>query len=65
MRIVLLGPQGSGKAELAQKIAKEYKIPVINQHSVVDTAAAEDSELGKLAREARDSSRVSEDLLTA
>lgn len=65
MRIVLLGPQGSGKAELAQKIAKEYKIPVITQHSVVDTAAAEDSELGKLAREARDSSRVSEDLLTA
>ncbi len=65
MRIVLLGPQGSGKAELAQKISKEYKIPVITQHSVVDTAAAEDSELGKLAREARDSSRVSEDLLTA
>ena len=48
MRIVLLGPQGSGKAELAQKISKEYKIPVITQHSVVDTAAAEDSELGKL-----------------
>jgi len=65
MRIVLLGPQGSGKAELAQKISKEYKIPVITQHSIVDTAAAEDSELGKLAREARDSSRVSEDLLTA
>ena len=40
MRIVLLGPQGSGKAELAQKISNEYKIPVITQHSVVDTAAA-------------------------
>jgi len=63
--IILFGPQGSGKAELAQKISKEYTIPVITQRSVVDTAAAEDSELGKLAREARDSSRVSEDLLTA
>ncbi len=27
MRIVLLGPQGSGKAELAQKISKEVQNP--------------------------------------
>src|SRR6056300_790581 len=65
MRIVLLGPQGSGQEELAHKISKGHKNPVITQHSIVDTAAAEDSELGKSAREARDTSRVSEDLLTA
>ena len=65
MRIVLLGPPGSGKAELSKRIAAEYKIPVITQTSVVDTVAAENSELGRLAAEARDASRVSDELLLA
>ena len=65
MRIVLLGPPGSGKAGLSKKIASAYKMPIITQASVVDSVAAENSELGRLAAEARDSSRVSDELLMA
>lgn len=65
MRIVLLGPPGSGKGELSKRIAEAYKLPIITQSSVVDTAAAENSELGRLAKEARDASRVSDELLLA
>ncbi|RMG36952.1 MAG: nucleoside monophosphate kinase [Gammaproteobacteria bacterium] len=65
MRIVLLGPPGSGKGELAQRIAQAYGIPIITQSSVVDAVAAEPGELGRLAAEARDASRVSDELLLA
>lgn len=65
MRIVLLGPPGSGKAELSEKISESYRIPIITQASVVDAVAAEPGELGRLAAEARDASRVSDELLLA
>jgi adenylate kinase len=65
MRIVLLGPPGSGKGELSKRIAQAYGLPIITQASVIDTAAAESSELGRLAKEARDASRVSDELLLA
>lgn len=65
MRIVLLGPPGSGKAELSEKLSESYRIPIITQASVVDAVAAEPGELGRLAAEARDASRVSDELLLA
>lgn len=65
MRIVLLGPPGSGTAELSEIIAKHYELPIVTQASVVNTAANEQSELGRLAAEARDASRVSDELLLA
>ena len=65
MRIVLLGPPGSGKAELSQRISDHYGIPVITVNSVMQRAAAEQSELGRLAKEAMDMSRVSDELLLA
>ncbi|MCG6965322.1 MAG: nucleoside monophosphate kinase, partial [Chromatiaceae bacterium] len=65
MRIVLLGPPGSGKAELSQQISKHYEIPVVTVSSVMQRAAAEQSELGRLAKEAMDMSRVSDELLLA
>lgn len=65
MRIVLIGPLGSGKANLAEKMGQIYQVPIITQTSVLDTAAKEPTELGKLAKEARDTSRVSDDLLLA
>lgn len=65
MRIVLLGPPGSGKAELSERIAKHYRLPVITVSSVMQKAAAEQSELGRLAKEAMDTARVSDELLLA
>ena len=65
MRIVLLGPPGSGKSELSEMIADTYQIPIITQAGVVNTVAAEPGELGRLAAEARDASRVSDELLLA
>jgi len=65
MRIVLLGPPGSGKGELSQQISDHYRIPIITVSSVMQRAAAEQSELGRLAKEAMDMSRVSDELLLA
>lgn len=65
MRIVLLGPLGSGKDELAAKIAETYQLSLITQDKILDTVAEEPTELGKLAKEARNTSRVSDDLLIA
>ena len=65
MRIVLLGPPGSGKAELSRHIAEHYGMPIITVSSVMQRAAAENSELGRLAKEAMDMSRVSDELLLA
>ncbi len=65
MRIVLLGPPGAGKAELSEKLSKQYGMPVITVNSVMQRAAAEPSELGRLAKEAMDMSRVSDELLLA
>jgi adenylate kinase len=65
MRIVLLGPPGSGKGALSQQISAHYGIPVITVGSVMRRAAAEQTELGRLAKEAMDMSRVSDELLLA
>ena len=65
MRIVLLGPPGSGKAELSEKLSDHFGMPVITVSSVMRRAAAEPSELGRLAKEAMDQSRVSDELLLA
>ena len=65
MRIVLLGPPGSGKGALSQQISAHYGMPVITVGSVMRRAAAEQTELGRLAKEAMDMSRVSDELLLA
>lgn len=65
MRIVLLGPPGSGKGGLAERVAGAYDIPIITQASVVGAVAAEPGELGRLAAEARGAARVSDELLLA
>lgn len=65
MRIVLLGPPGSGKAELSKKMSEHFGMPVITVNSVMQRAAAEPSELGRLAKEAMEQSRVSDELLLA
>lgn len=65
MRIVLLGPPGSGKNAIAQRIADQYGLPVITCNSLIDWAVAEQSELGRLARDSQLLGRLSDELLLA
>lgn len=65
MRIVLLGPPGSGKTSLSKRFAKQYQLPVLTVDGLLAAAAAEETELGRLAKEASDMGRVSDELLLA
>ena len=65
MRIVLLGPPGSGKTNISNRIGEYCDVPVVTCSGVITRAAAEDSELGRLAKEAVDTNRVSDELLLA
>ncbi len=65
MKILLLGPPKSGKATLGHSIAKKYDIPHLSANSLLTSIAQEETELGKLVREAVDSCLVSEELLIA
>lgn len=50
MRIVLLGPPGSGKGTQAEKICRYYKIPRISAGDLLRKEGAEQTPLGKEAR---------------
>ena len=49
MRIVILGPPGSGKGTRAQVISKIYGVPVITTGDMLREAAAQDTESGRIA----------------
>jgi len=49
VRIVILGPPGSGKGTRAQIISKIYGIPVITTGDMLREAAAQDTESGRIA----------------
>ena len=51
MRIILLGPPGSGKSVLADKLSRKYKLPILNMHRILSSMANEDTELGRLVGE--------------
>ena len=65
MRIVLIGPPGSGKGTQAKRVAKHYHIPHVTVGGALADIAAEDSELGRLVKETIDANRVSDDLVIA
>ncbi len=47
MRILILGPQGSGKGTQAKRIAAAYDVPHVATGDILRGAIAEDSELGR------------------
>jgi adenylate kinase len=65
MRIVLIGPPGSGKGTQARHVAAHYRLPHVTVAGALADIAAEDSELGRLVKETIDSNRVSDDLVIA
>ncbi|HEC06407.1 MAG TPA: hypothetical protein ENJ12_06130 [Thiolapillus brandeum] len=65
MRIILLGPPGSGKSVISRKIAEKYGFPVVSVEEVAEELSAmaqQDDELGRLAKESIGSGRVSDDV---
>ena len=65
MRIILLGPPGSGKSVISRKIADKYGFPVVSVEEVAEELSAmaqQEDELGRLARDAIGSGRVSDDV---
>jgi adenylate kinase len=65
MRIILLGPPGSGKSIISRKIAEKYGFPVVSVEEVAEELSAmaqQDDELGRLAKESIGSGRVSDDV---
>jgi adenylate kinase len=65
MRIVLLGPPGSGKGTQAKRVAAHYQVPHVTVAGALADIAAEDSELGRLVKETIETNRVSDDLIIA
>ncbi len=65
MRIILLGPPGSGKSVISRKLADKYGFPVVSVEEVAEELSAmaqQDDELGRLARDSIGSGRVSDDV---
>jgi adenylate kinase len=64
MRIVLLGPPGSGKGTQAAMLKERLGVPHISTGELLRAAVAEGTELGKKAKAAMDAGQlVSDDLM--
>jgi adenylate kinase len=50
MRILILGPQGSGKGTQAKRIADAYDVPHVATGDILRAAVSDGSELGALVR---------------
>lgn len=63
MKIIMLGPPGAGKGTQAQLLVEKYGIPQISTGDLLRKAIADQTELGKLAKEIMDSGRLGPDSL--
>ncbi len=61
MRIVLLGPPGSGKGTQGQRLAKHYGIPEISTGDLLREAVAAGTPLGKAAKAVMDAGQLVSD----
>ena len=65
MRIILMGPPGSGKSVIARKITEKYGFPVVTMEDVAEelsAMASEEDDIGRMARESISSGRVSDEV---
>lgn len=65
MRILLIGPQGSGKSTQAQMLAEYLNIPKISTGDIFRKIATEDSESGRRIRDIQNAGRLVDDATTA
>ena len=63
MRIVLLGPPGSGKGTQSQRLVQRLGIPQISTGDLLRAARERGDELGRQAREAMDAGRLVADAI--
>ncbi|MBV9344873.1 MAG: adenylate kinase [Gammaproteobacteria bacterium] len=63
MRIVLLGPPGSGKGTQSQRLVERLRIPQISTGDLLRAAVARGTELGRQAKEAMEGGRLVDDSL--
>jgi adenylate kinase len=61
MRIVLLGPPGSGKGTQSQRLIESHRIPQISTGDLLRAAVAAQSPLGIAAKSAMDAGKLVED----
>lgn len=51
LNVVMLGPPGAGKGTQAERFAQRHELPKISTGDILREAVAEDSELGRVAKE--------------
>ncbi len=61
MRIVLLGPPGSGKGTQSQRLVESHGIPQISTGDLLRVTRSKDTELGRKVKEVMDAGRLVDD----